>query len=136
MEECCFLLKLYRSYQIAQSITNTLFRGAFKIQLNIEDEDVYVFYIFLQTESLSYDEFYKWLTQNHEFSTVTRWLLEEQMSEHRIRISSNDNTPSFYSSLAKLTKCEFFMFDAIFLKLSIYISFWDLFSSFFSVKTL
>ena len=136
MDECCFLLKLYRSYQIAQSITNALFRGLFKIQLNIEDEDVYLFYIFLQTESLSYDEFYKWLTQNHEFSTVTRWLLEEQMSEHRIRISSNDNTPSFYSSLAKLTKCEFFMFDAIFLKLSIYISFWDLFSSFFSVKTL
>ena len=47
MEECCFLLKLYRSYQIAQSITNALFRGVFKIQLNIEDEDVYVFYIFL-----------------------------------------------------------------------------------------
>ena len=67
-------------------------------------------------ESLSYDEFYKWLTQNHEFSTVTRWLLEEQMSEHRIRISSDDNTPSFYSSLAKLTKCKFFTIDTIFLK--------------------
>ena len=59
---------------------------------------------FWRSEKLNYDEFFQWVISNSLFSTATRWLLEEQQSNHGIKISNDCNTESFYHSLANLTK--------------------------------
>ena len=61
-------------------------------------------FYFFQTDKLTYDGFHTWLLENENFSEVTKWLLLEQRSSKRLRLSSVDDTPSFYQSLGKITK--------------------------------
>lgn len=59
---------------------------------------------FWRHDKLAYDEFQQWVVCNADFSAVTRWLLEEQKQNSGIMLSSDDDTPSFYHSLASITK--------------------------------
>ena len=57
-------------------------------------------------EKLAFAEFFNWIVKNEDCCDVTKWLLSEQKKNKGIKLSSTDDTPSFYQSLGKITKCE------------------------------
>ena len=66
---------------------------------------IFVF-IVLQVEKLCYEEFYDWILENENFCDVSKWLLSEQRGRRGIKLSSFDDTPSFYQSLERITNCK------------------------------
>jgi len=58
---------------------------------------------FKKVEKLCYEEFYDWILENENFCDVSKWLLSEQRGRRGIKLSSFDDTPSFYQSLERIT---------------------------------
>ncbi|XP_047141245.1 ubiquitin carboxyl-terminal hydrolase 32 isoform X2 [Hydra vulgaris] len=58
---------------------------------------------FVLHEKLFYNDFHEWLLANVDFCSVTRWLLEEQLGEHGVKLSSTNDVPSFYKCLANIS---------------------------------
>eukprot|EP00795_Rhopilema_esculentum_P015115 gene15115-6296_t len=62
-------------------------------------------HLMVRGEKFTYEDFYDWILQNENFCDVSKWLLSEQRGNRGVKLSSIDDTPSFYQCLEMNTNC-------------------------------
>ena len=65
----------------------------------------------LQTDRVTYEQFRAWVLRNRDATSVTRWLLQDAPT---VSLSNNQETPTFYQTLAGVTHCMYYRADSRF----------------------
>ena len=56
----------------------------------------------LQSDQVSYEQFYSWVRDHPDATIISRWLLTETTT---LSLSNDMDTPTFYQTLAGVTHC-------------------------------